>query len=78
MSRFAACTLALTVAAAPGPALAYIGPGAGISAIGTALGLLGAVLLAVIALVWYPLKRLIRSRRTAAAEPETPAGDSKG
>lgn len=40
-------------------ALAYIGPGAGIGAIGTVLALIGAVLLAIVGFVWYPVKRLI-------------------
>jgi hypothetical protein len=46
------------LAASPSIALAYIGPGAGITAIGTAIALLGAILLAIVGFVWYPLKRL--------------------
>ena len=42
----------------PGVALAYIGPGAGITAIGTAIALLGAIVLAIVGFVWYPIKRL--------------------
>jgi membrane protein implicated in regulation of membrane protease activity len=44
--------------ALPGVALAYIGPGAGITAIGTAIALLGAIVLAIVGFVWYPIKRL--------------------
>jgi type VI protein secretion system component VasK len=44
--------------ASPSVALAYIGPGAGITAIGTAIALLGAIVLAIVGFVWYPLKRL--------------------
>ena len=44
--------------ASPGVALAYIGPGAGITVIGTAIALLGAIVLAIVGFVWYPLKRL--------------------
>ena len=43
---------------APQTAEAYIGPGAGISAIGTVIALIGAVLLAIVGFVWYPIKRL--------------------
>lgn len=53
------------------PAYAYIGPGAGISAIGAALALIGALALAIVGFVWYPLKRLRKNRqkaRTHAAE----------
>jgi hypothetical protein len=52
-------------------ALAYVGPGAGITAIGTALALIGALALAVVGFVWYPLKRraarLRPAQRPAAA-----------
>lgn len=54
------------LAVAPQPAEAYIGPGAGITAIGTMIALVGAVVLAIVGFVWYPLKRLrarSRSRR---------------
>jgi len=37
---------------------AYIGPGAGISVIGTAVAFVGSVIFAVIGFIWYPLKRL--------------------
>jgi uncharacterized membrane protein len=55
--------VALT-AVAPDPALAYVGPGAGLTAIGTVFALLAAVLLAIVGFVWYPVKRLLK--RTAA------------
>jgi uncharacterized membrane protein YidH (DUF202 family) len=53
----AAATLVL-----PDPALAYVGPGAGLTAIGTVLALLGALCLALVGFVWYPVKRLMRRR----------------
>ena len=53
----------LTVAAAE----AYVGPGAGLSAIGSALALIGAVLLMIAGFIWYPVKRLLRRKKT----PET-------
>ena len=59
-------TVATLAIAAAGPAQAYIGPGAGISAIGTVIALLGAILLAVVGFVWYPIKRLRAKRRQAA------------
>lgn len=39
---------------------AYVGPGAGLSAIGVLLALIGAIALAIVGFVWYPLKRLFR------------------
>lgn len=46
------------------PAFAYVGPGMGVGVIGTIVGLVMALALAVAGLLWYPLKRLFR--RTAA------------
>ena len=45
-----------------GAAKAYIGPGAGLSAIGTIVALIGAVFLVIAGFVWYPVKRLMRKR----------------
>ena len=47
----------------PGIAEAYVGPGAGLGAIGTVLALIGGVLLAILGFVWYPIKRLLQKRR---------------
>lgn len=52
-------------------AFAYIGPGAGLTAIGTALAVILVILLAVIGFVWYPLKRVIRKRREARAADDS-------
>ena len=49
--------------ALPNAALAYIGPGAGLSAIGTAIAVVGAFLLLVVGFVWYPMKRLLRKNK---------------
>ena len=46
----------------PDHALAYIGPGAGLGGIAVAIALLLGVLFLVIGLVWYPLKRYLRTR----------------
>ena len=37
---------------------AYIGPGMGLGVIGIVLGILGAIVLAFFAILWYPFKRL--------------------
>ena len=47
----------------PGLAQAYVGPGAGLGAIGTVLALIGAVLLAILGFLWYPIKRLLAKRK---------------
>jgi len=52
----------------PSVAYAYIGPGAGISAIGSLLALIAAVLLAIIGFFWYPIKRIVKKRQNAGKE----------
>jgi hypothetical protein len=51
------------------PAQAYVGPGLGLGAVSTALGVVGAILLGIIAFIWYPIKRLIRRVRARFAAP---------
>jgi hypothetical protein len=46
------------------PAYAYIGPGLGAGALATILGVLLAILMLIVGIVWYPLKRLIRSLKS--------------
>jgi len=73
-----AAALAL-LAATPGVAEAYLGPGLGMGAISVAFGIIGSIFMAIVAIVWYPFKRLLRRRRRtpapkagdAAADPET-------
>lgn len=52
------------------PAAAYIGPGAGLGAIGTVIAVIGAILLMIVGFVWYPVKRLLK-RGKKPAEPKT-------
>ena len=58
-------------------AFAYIGPGAGISAIGSLLALVATIALAIVGFVWYPIKRLRRRVRQKTAQPGQTA-ESKG
>ena len=61
----------LIVLAVPQTAFAYVGPGAGITAIGAALALIGGIILAIFGFVWYPLKRLRRAKgKNAVAEQQ--------
>ena len=48
------------------PAQAYIGPGAGLGAIGVAIALLFGILLLVVGFVWYPIRRSLRKRKEKA------------
>ncbi len=47
---------------------AYIGPGLGAGTIGVILGIIGSVFIALFAIIWYPLKRLIKKRRKSEAQ----------
>jgi hypothetical protein len=53
----------LGLLASPAPALAYMGPGIGLGAASTALSILGALVLGLISILWYPAKRLVRRLR---------------
>lgn len=68
--------------AAPGLAWAYMGPGAGLAAIGSLLVVAAAFLLMIVGFVWYPLQRLLRALKkrrqaraaTAGADGVEPGG----
>lgn len=55
---FIFATCALTT-----PAMAYVGPGSSLGAVGVFLGLIGTLFLTIVSFIWYPIKRLIRSGR---------------
>lgn len=57
--------LLLAVLLIPVQAQAYIGPGLAAGTIAAVLGVIGAVLLAVFAIVYYPVKRMLRRRKPA-------------
>ncbi len=44
-------------------AFAYIGPGSGLSAIGTVIAVVSAFFFLIVGFVWYPFKRLIRKKK---------------
>jgi Na+/melibiose symporter-like transporter len=48
------------------PAQAYVGPGAGLTAVGAFLAMIAAVLVSLVAFVWLPIRRRLRGE--AAAE----------
>lgn len=60
---------------------AYIGPGSGISVVGSLLGLLATILLAVAAVLLWPFRRLLKKRRSqkiSAVEDDNSAEDTTG
>lgn len=52
----------------PQPVLAYLGPGAGLSAIGVLLAIVAGVTVAIFGFVWYPIRRLMRKKKRTGNE----------
>lgn len=71
--RNAALAALGVMAATTESAAAYVGPGAGLSAIGSVLAFLGVIALMILGFFWYPVKRFLAGRRGGG-----PAEDSKG
>jgi hypothetical protein len=63
---FTVGALAVLVALWAGPAAAYIGPGAGITMLGALWGVIVAVFLAIGAVLFWPIRILLRKRRKNA------------
>lgn len=58
---FLICMLLITAPAA----FAYIGPGAGISLVGSILGILAAIFLGLFAVLAWPIRRFLKRRKAA-------------
>jgi hypothetical protein len=61
---------------APSPAFAYVGPGAGVSLIGAAFGLIAAVVSAIGFVLLWPIRALLKKRRAARKADEPAAADA--
>jgi len=69
----------LTVIAAlffPGTAMAYVGPGAGLTLIGSLIGLVIAILTALGIILYWPVRTLIRRIRGKRASTATMESDN--
>ena len=51
-------------------AQAYVGPGAGLSAIGTIIAFLIAIVLMIVGFIWYPIKRLIKRKKVGSVQDQ--------
>lgn len=49
-----------------GPAQAYVGPGLGLGTLAVIGGVIGSILLAIFAVLWYPMKRVLKKKKNPA------------
>ena len=50
------------------PAMAYVGPGTGIAALGALIAIIVGVIAALFGFLWYPMKRILKKRKAARTE----------
>lgn len=62
--RLIQSSLTVTLLALSQPAYAYLGPGGVVSGIGSLLALIAAVVVAAVGFVWFPIKRLLKRRKS--------------
>ncbi|MEM6835539.1 MAG: hypothetical protein AAF609_01685 [Cyanobacteria bacterium P01_C01_bin.120] len=53
------------------PAMAYVGPGAGIAAIGALIAIVIAVIAAIFGFAWYPIKRRLRKHKESQKQSQS-------
>lgn len=67
LKRFAPVPLLLVlILGQPATAFAYVGPGAGLSIIGSLLAIVAAIVVGIFGFLWFPVRRLLRKRKQAA------------
>lgn len=58
------------------PSYAYIGPGIGGGVLAATFGFLAAIVLALFAILYYPIKRAINNKKIKKSEPKKNVNDS--
>lgn len=53
------------------PAFAYVGPGAGISVLGSLLGILATILVAIGAIIFWPVRKFMKRKKARAESTAT-------
>lgn len=74
--RAMALASVILLSTTPDVAHAYMGPGLGLGFLGAVLGVIGSILLGIAAIVWYPIKRLLRKFRRPK-DPRSDPGSAK-
>lgn len=62
---------AMSLSMVPMMAQAYIGPGVGAGAIGAVIGVIGSIFLAIFAVLWYPIKRMLKGKKKSPQADKT-------
>ena len=71
-------TLVILILLAVSPAaLAYIGPGAGISVLGSLLGILGTIVVAIGAIIFWPVRKFLKRKKQAKLAAEKGSGSNE-
>ena len=70
----------LLLALSTSPAAAYIGPGAGISVLGSLLGILATIFVAIGAILFWPIRKMMKRRKAkkkteVSGDTDTPSAD---
>lgn len=71
MTSIARVLVAAAIAVAAAPAAAYIGPGSGISLLGGIWSVLVGIVLALAAILFWPIRLMIRRMRGRKSGPES-------
>ncbi len=80
LKRFAQVTFVLAlILGQPATSFAYVGPGAGLSIIGSLLAFFAAIVVGIFGFLWFPIRRILRKRKQVTERnPEETAGVSDG
>ena len=62
----------------PPAALAYIGPGAGISVLGSLLGILGTIVVAIGAIIFWPVRKFLKRKKQKQQASSDPSNSDNG
>ena len=76
ITSFLATFLAGFVALTALPAAAYVGPGLGAGTLGVIVGFIGSIFLALFAIIWFPVKRMMKKRKAEQGQQANSDGDN--
>jgi len=66
--KYASILVTCLLVTLPAISHAYVGPGTGLSAIGTVIAFIGSVVLLIMGFVWYPIKRFLKGKKAAPSQ----------